>query len=597
MSKSWGNQLVMKKNNLMITLLLILLVIGLCACQKRDNPQQESMVATFTFDAEHYMYKGGRLTDQQVESLEDSMIDIVQKIILSVNESKAEIDLSTYASNEQWIKMSMQMAATVDPLVEVASFELDNDIKGLYHIEYGCSKEEHQVMVEEFNQKVESIVKECARDADTDIEYAKAVFEYLVDHCQYDYGTYNQSREAGITKEEGIKRYRQMSVYQVIMNGTGVCQQFSRAYSLLLKQVDIPTLEIAGISNVPFASNNVIYSSKTEGELFRINHMWNVIQLSGKWYGADITFAVNTMEAEKGIPHDMIYRFFGMSDESIQSNFSSDTSIATPGCQMIDVPICEEELTLTEKQNPEDKMSESQGVNIKQDVNGTINKIDVSYDIFSFDEAGDKGIMVLYSEENDTTYQLTISLPKGYSKDKTYPICYLLGNSATKEMAIVLENTICVHITAIPKEDGINLQCIEEQDFSQNPELFLNIFVGGIVEAIEREYPVDKTNRTLCGNGLSANMCMYALFQNDGLTKDVFTKYVCVNPNMYYSVGGKGLSTYDDLYFDRCKQLPVSLLIQNTNQEDEGQSARLNLLADRIKKREYKNFTFQYEVN
>ena len=63
------------------------------------------------------MYQGGKLTDQQIENLEDSMVDIVQQMICAVNESKTEIDLSAYANNEQWIKMSMQVAAAVDPMV------------------------------------------------------------------------------------------------------------------------------------------------------------------------------------------------------------------------------------------------------------------------------------------------------------------------------------------------------------------------------------------------------------------------------------------------------------------------------------------------
>ena len=585
----------MKRNRFMQAILLILLIIGLCACQK-NNQQSESLAAPFTFDAEHYVYEGGRLTAQQVENMDAGMVDMVQKIVCSVNESKTEIDLTSGDNNEQWIKMSMQVAATVDPLVEVASFEMDQETKGLYHIVYGCSEEEHRRIVAEFNQKVESIVRECASGAETDVEYAKEVFEYLVDHCQYDYGTFSASREHGITKAEGAKRYRQMSVYQVLMNGTGVCQQFSRAYSLLLRQADIPVLEIAGISNVPFASNNAIYNGKTEGELFGITHMWNEVQLSGQWYGADITFAVNAVETGERKPYDTIYRYFGMSDETMQSHFSSNISIATPGCQTMDVPICEEELTYTIEKNTEDKLSETQGEDEDGNVRGVVSAIDVNYDIISCDETGDNGSMVLYFEENDTTYQLHVSVPKDYCKDNAYGICYLLGKNVAKEMALAPEDMIYVHVTAISKEEESDQESIEKYDFCQNPGLFLNIFMGGIVQAVESAYPADIKNRILCGEGSGANMCVYALFQNDGMTKDAFTKYICVNPDMYCSVDGKGLSAYDELYFDRCKQLSTSLLIRNMNQEDEGQSARINLFADRIKKREYQNFTFQYEV-
>ena len=90
---------------------------------------------------------------------------------------------------------------------------------------------------------------------------------------------------------------------------------------------------------------------------------------------------------------------------------------------------------------------------------------------------------------------------------------------------------------------------------------------------MESKYSVDPDRRTLCGSGLGADLCLYTLFQSDGLTKDAFARYVCADPDMYSSIGGKELSTYDKLYFDRCKSLPVCLKIHNSHPEEAGQSA------------------------
>ena len=555
------------------------MIIGI---SQRKHPELEGDSYQFSFNAENYVYQGGKLTDQQIENLEDSMVDIVQQMICAVNESKTEIDLSAYANNEQWIKMSMQVAAAVDPMVEESNFVMDSEKEGLFYIDYGCSEEEHRKKVKEFQKNIENIVKECATGADTDVAYAKAVCEYLVNHCRYDYETFSSSRESGITKAEGAARYRQMSVYQVIMNGSGVCQQFSRAYSLLLRQVGIPVLEIGGISNIPFASNNVAYDGKKEGELFGINHMWNELQLSGEWYGADITMAVNALETEEEFSQNTMNRYFGMSDEMMQRNFPSDFSIVTIGYQTMDVPACEKELILIGEENNEDQWSESRSDDKDQSESGMIDKIDVHYEVISSDESGTGVTMVLAFEECETVYQLDVSMPENYKKDQVYQICYLLGEDASTDMADVPEDAICVRIAEISKEGTSD----------QNPGLFLNLFVGGMMEAVENRCSVDAENRMICGNGLGANMCLYALFQSDGLTKDTFAKYVCVDPDMYHRFNGKTLSEYEDLYFGRCRQLSTSLLVQNTSQADEGQIARLELLKNRIKKREYKNFYY-----
>ena len=78
------------------------MIIGI---SQRKHPELEDDPYQFSFYAENYVYEGGKLTDQQIENLEDSMVDIVQQVICAVNESKTEIDLSAYANNEQWIKI------------------------------------------------------------------------------------------------------------------------------------------------------------------------------------------------------------------------------------------------------------------------------------------------------------------------------------------------------------------------------------------------------------------------------------------------------------------------------------------------------------
>lgn len=566
----------MQKRNIMLrTIICIILAVTVTGCKKSADPEQ-------------FSYHGARLTELQKQSMGNDSIEMVEAIIDAVNGSQEQVDLSAYTQNNQMAIDAIRIAAYIDPIAEIAVISEDNGKPGVYKISYGCSIEEHRSMVTEFSQKIESIVKSCAGKAKTETEYAMAVFQYLVDQCQYDYDTYESAREAGITSKESALRYSRMSVYHVLMDGSGVCQQFTRAFSLLLQQADIPTVEIAAISNVPFASNNAIYNGKSEGELFGINHMWNLMQLSGKWYGADVTFAVSAKESTVNASDAVIYRYFGMSDATMQENFPSKISM-TGLYQDIAIPSCGEDLLQPEMRDGNEDISTG---NIALEADD-MEKIPVAYELYHLIETENEEELLISFGENDAVYHLTVSLPEDYTGERMYPICYLLGNEADKESVNLTNAAIYVKISAL-KNEGKNSVNLEEGDFSQNPALFLNRFLYGLIDAIEKEYSVDTSDRTLCGENLGANMSLYILFHSDNLAHNVFSHYVCVNPNLYYAVGGKNIMAWESEYFQRCQELPVLLTINESDAVYPGQSSRTGHMVDVIKKREYRNMNLEY---
>lgn len=586
-----------KRNFILKTMIcMITVLVGVTGCNKNENPtgtlQDIENTAEFigSTESDQYSYHGAKLTEMQRQNMGNDMNQMVEAIIAAVNASQEQVDLSAYAKNSQNARGALQIAAYIDPIVEIAVFEADNGAPGVFKIDYGCSIGEHQLLVAEFNEKVEGIVNSCLAKSESDTEYAAAVFQFLVNNCQYDYENYGDAREAGITAKESALRYSRMSVYHVLMDGSGVCQQFTRAFSLLLQQRDIPVVEIAAVSNVPFASNNVIYNGKTEGELFGINHMWNLMQLSGKWYGADVTFAISAKEGAADNSDTVIYRYFGMSDETMQENFPSDISLSAFYRNM-DIPSCEEELMLPEKeQNGE--VVETKNI---LPLNGQAEKTAVTYEV-SRPDADDSGEEWLIDfGENDAVYRLTVTLPEGYRQEETYPIRYVLGEETDRE-AIDFSSAICVKITAEAEAEAEETApaLLRERDFSEDSALFLNRFLYGIMEAVEREYSVDTADRTLYGKNTGANMVLYILFQSDGLARDVFSHYICIDSNLYHTVGDRSLMAWETEYFQRCKELPVSLTIWETDAVEGGQSSRIGLLKEIIKKREYRNLILEF---
>lgn len=139
----------------------------------------------------------------------------------------------------------------------------------------------------------------------------------------------------------------------------------------------------------------------------------------------------------------------------------------------------------------------------------------------------------------------------------------------------------------------IDSAVLEERDFSDDPALFLNRFLFGMIEAVEKAYSVNAADRTLYGEDLGANMGLYLLFQSDGLACNMFSRYLCVDPDLYGTVGGKSLMAWETEYFQRCQELAVSLAISVNDSADPGKSSRIGLLADIIKKREYRNLILE----
>ena len=100
------------------------------------------------------------------------------------------------------------------------------------------------------SQRCSELVAECrAEGMSSDYEIALWMHEWLIYHANYDYD------------------HRHYGPDGVLMGGTGVCDSYSKAYLLLLREAGIPVIHIRNS-----------------------NHSWNAVQLDGGWYNVDVTW-------------------------------------------------------------------------------------------------------------------------------------------------------------------------------------------------------------------------------------------------------------------------------------------------------------------
>ncbi len=107
-----------------------------------------------------------------------------------------------------------------------------------------------------YRRTVEEIVSQIDEDW-SDLEKILFINDYLAVHYQYDLRVYANSKLANY------------DAYSFFRDGTGVCQAYYHACRALLDACGIPS---------------------TYGQSDRANHIWNVVQLNGKWYHLDVTW-------------------------------------------------------------------------------------------------------------------------------------------------------------------------------------------------------------------------------------------------------------------------------------------------------------------
>lgn len=109
----------------------------------------------------------------------------------------------------------------------------------------------------------------------------------------------------------------------VMLNGTGVCESYSRAFQYLMYRCGIPVALVTGVTE--------------SGE----SHMWNAVKIDGNWYQVDVTWDDPVFDDPK--PDYIEYTYFNLTDTEMfsvrtktvtysQTNSSYQISYPTPPC-------------------------------------------------------------------------------------------------------------------------------------------------------------------------------------------------------------------------------------------------------------------------
>lgn len=172
-------------------------------------------------------------------------------------------------------------------------YQGNNTILQLYSV---LTQSECNAAIAAFNGKVQSILQAMPAGL-SEFGREEYLFHAIADHCTYD--------DAAVT-DPG--RWQSFTAYGALVDGTAVCEGYSRAMLLLAGNAGLQSVLIRGTGD-------------------GVAHMWNGIRIDGNWYHLDITWCDSTA---------LIYNYFNVDDQILRLTHV----IAPAASSLTDAQIC-----------------------------------------------------------------------------------------------------------------------------------------------------------------------------------------------------------------------------------------------------------------
>ncbi|MBR2281235.1 MAG: hypothetical protein IJ863_01280 [Spirochaetales bacterium] len=181
---------------------------------------------------------------------------------------------------------------------------LRNSITG-HRVEFTYNLDRQTIL--DTNQAIEQSIMDIAGQLDSidqSYETVKAVYDYMIGNCSYDELNLDQS------------------LCSVMLDRSGVCASFSKAFEFMMQCLGIPC--------------TVVYGRLTQSEGMlntTLGHEWNIVQINGQWYHVDVTSGI-ALTKESGIPD---YRFLCTTTSDILRTHTIENPVPIPECNATDL--------------------------------------------------------------------------------------------------------------------------------------------------------------------------------------------------------------------------------------------------------------------
>lgn len=163
--------------------------------------------------------------------------------------------------------------------------------------QYGATKDKLLAMRDAADGKAVQIIDQIIKPGMNDLEKEKAIHDYVVTHTSYDYDNYLK----------GTLPLEVFNAYGVFINGSAVCEGYSKAMLKLLKMAGLEAKSVVGYG---IDGTN------------KIAHAWNMVKINGAYTLVDATWDDPVPDQKDKVYYD----YFDISDADMAKDHQWDTS-------------------------------------------------------------------------------------------------------------------------------------------------------------------------------------------------------------------------------------------------------------------------------
>lgn len=163
---------------------------------------------------------------------------------------------------------------------------------------YSYSKDQLIAMRDSSQAKATQIIGQIIKTGMSDLDKEKAIHDYIVIHTAYDFRNYENGTLPGTTFND----------YGVLINGSAVCEGYSKAMLKLMRMAGLQAKSVVGYGID--STNN------------KIPHAWNMVEINGLFTMVDATWD-DPVPDEKNMVY---YNYFDVSDSDLAKDHLWDMS-------------------------------------------------------------------------------------------------------------------------------------------------------------------------------------------------------------------------------------------------------------------------------
>ena len=151
------------------------------------------------------------------------------------------------------------------------------------------TRSEQESKMRQADKKAEAFVKNKLNNTMTDVQKLKAIHDYIIRQCRYDYG------------QEDTDGYEDSyTAYGALVRNKAVCQGYTAAFNLVASKAGFYAIAVCGLAN-------------------RSSHTWNYVRIGNKSRYIDCTWDKTLMQDE-----NIRYDYFNVGRTVMQRSHAWD---------------------------------------------------------------------------------------------------------------------------------------------------------------------------------------------------------------------------------------------------------------------------------